>query len=138
MTALLVQGISGIIGGMGLVGDPSGHSMQIPSHWLQGSPFDDYLIPGLVLLFGLGVVPLIVMIGLWRRRFWARPAALGVGAALVVWIGVQILMIGYHAWPPLQLIYGTLGIVIALLAWRSSSGTARDSARKRPTGSLSF
>ena len=121
MAALLVQGISGLIGGMGLVGDPSGRSMQIPLHWLQGSPFDDYLIPGLVLLFVLGGVPLIVLYGLWHRYSWARLAALGVGGALVVWIGVQILIIGYQAWPPLQFIYGTLGIVIAVLAWRSSS-----------------
>ncbi|PQJ34316.1 hypothetical protein BSZ35_06630 [Salinibacter sp. 10B] len=122
-----MQGISGIIGGLGLVGDPSGRSMQIPLHWLQGSPFDNYLIPGLVLLFVLGVVPLTVLYGLLQRYSWARLAALGVGGALVVWIGVQILIIGYHARPPLQLIYGALGIVIAVLAWRSSSETGSSS-----------
>jgi len=35
---------------------------------------------------------------------------------LVIWIAVEILVIGYHPVPPLQLIYGLLGfIIIALL-----------------------
>jgi membrane protein implicated in regulation of membrane protease activity len=38
-----------------------------------------------------------------------------VGVALVIWIGVEILMIGYQAQPPLQLIYGTVGVVMLIL-----------------------
>ena len=59
--------------------------------------------------------PLIVLYGLWVRRPWAWLAALGVGLALLVWITVEILIIGYHAQPPLQLIYGVLGIGIVVL-----------------------
>lgn len=103
------------MGGGALVADPSGSLLQMPRSLLEGSPFDDYLIPGLVLFLVLGVFPFIVLYGLWQRLPWAWPAALVVGIALVVWIGVEVLMIGYHAEPPLQLVYGLLGVVLLAL-----------------------
>lgn len=116
MAALLVQGLSGIAGGSGLVGDPSGRSIQIPLSWLEGSPFADYFIPGLILLVVLGIGPLIVLYGLWTRQNWGWIGALLVGLALIVWILVEILIIGYQPQPPLQLIYGSLGVIIVILA----------------------
>ncbi len=116
MACLLFQGLSGVVGGVGLVADPSGEALQIPLSWLQGSPFDDYLIPGIILLFVLGIFPLIVVYGLWIRSAWSWLASLLVGIALIVWIGVEILIIGYQSQPPFQLIYGLLGMVIVILA----------------------
>lgn len=116
MAAVLFQGLSGIAGGIGLVGDPSGRSIGIPLNWLTGSPFADYLIPGLILLVGLGLFPLVVLYGLWTRRYWGWLGALLVGLALLVWIAVEVLIIGYQPQPPLQLIYGSLGVIIAVLA----------------------
>jgi len=43
--------------------------------------------------------------------------ALG-GLALLLWIGVEIAVVGYQAEPPLQLVYGVLGAVIVALAVR--------------------
>lgn len=116
MAALLFQGISGLVGGIGLSRDPTGRSLDIPLDWLRGSPFDSYLIPGLVLLFALGLFPLVVTYGLWKRRPWSGPSALLVGVMLLVWIAVEILVIGYQPSPPLQLIYGLLGLVITALS----------------------
>jgi hypothetical protein len=39
-----------------------------------------------------------------------------VGAALIIWLAIQIRIIGYHSDPPLQLIYGLLACAIAVLA----------------------
>jgi len=115
--ALVVfQAISGLAGGIGLVGDPSGANVQLPIGWLTGTPFSSYLIPGLILLLILGVGPLIVSVGLWRKCRWATPAAMAIGIALVIWIVVEIGMIGYIHNPPLQLIYGLLGVGILVLA----------------------
>ena len=115
MVTILLQGLSGVVGGIGLVSDPTGGNIQIPVSWLEGSPFNNYLIPGLILLSVLGVFPLIVLYGLWKRLSWSWMAALFVGLALVLWIVVEILIIGYHPQPPLQLIYGLLGIGILVL-----------------------
>jgi len=50
----------------------------------QGAPFPDYFLPGLTLLVILGVLPLLVSWGLWKRRGWAWPAGLAIGVALLV------------------------------------------------------
>lgn len=113
---LVFQGLSGLVGGFGLVGDPSGAALRIPIGWLDGSPFENYLIPGLVLFLALGVVPLAVVYGLWTRRRLAWHAALLVGVALLVWLGVEIVVIGYQAEPPFQLIYGSVGAAIVALS----------------------
>lgn len=116
LLAVLAQGISGVAGGYGLVADPSGAAVGLPLEWLEGTPFSDYLVPGAILFSVLGVFPLIVAWGLWRRRRWAWYGALMVGAALAVWIIVEIMMIGYKPEPPLQAIYGGLGVAILCLA----------------------
>jgi len=118
LALIFFQGVSGIFGGIGLVLDPSGRALQIPLKWLAGSPFGNYLIPGIILLLVLGIYPLVVFYGLFRRLPWSWPAALLLGIALLIWIGVEILVIGYQPQPPLQLIYGVVGgliLVVALL-----------------------
>lgn len=114
--AILFQGLSGLAGGIGLILDPTGSSLSIPIEWLDGSPFDSYFIPGLILFLALGVFPLHVSYGIWRCSAWAWLSALLVGFMLIIWIVVEILVIGYQPMPPLQLIYGLLGfLIIALL-----------------------
>lgn len=115
ISSILFQGLSGLAGGIGLVADPTGRSLGIPLDWLQGSPFDSYLIPGLVLLLALGVYPLAVAYAMWKRRPWSRLAALLVGLMLLIWIAVEILVVGYQPSPPLQLIYGLLGLIIVAM-----------------------
>mgnify|MGYP006295956677 CR=1 FL=1 len=122
LVALIFQGVSGLTGGVGLVADPSGAALGIPVEWLGGSPFDDYLIPGVILFVVLGVFPLVAAFGLWQRRRWSRRAALLGGIALTIWIGVEILIIGYQPTPPLQLIYGLLGVIILGLVMLMRTG----------------
>jgi hypothetical protein len=114
------QGLSGVAGGFGLAADPTGRVVGVPDEWLAGSPFSSYLIPGLVLLTVLGLVPLAIAYGLWSRRTWSLAASVLVGLALLVWLAVEIAVIGYQSRPPLQLVYGVVGTAILLLALRPS------------------
>lgn len=113
--AILFQGLSGLVGGFGLIMDPTGSNMALPIEWLHGSPFDNYFIPGLFLLIALGVFPVFVIYGLWGYRSWSWLSSLLVGIMLIIWIIVEILIIGYQPAPPLQLIYGLLGFIIIVL-----------------------
>lgn len=117
MAVLIFQGLSGLGGGLVLVIDPTGGAIGIPLEWLGGSPFRDFLIPGLVLLTFLGVGPLFVVVGLWRRHPWSWPASLAIGAMLLAWLAVEILIVGYQPEPPLQLLYGIVGMLILALAF---------------------
>lgn len=117
---LLFQGLSGLYGGGALVWDPTGTLLQMPLDLLEGSPFATYRIPGLILFTVLGIGPMVVAVELWRQRTWAWYGAIAVSGALLIWIAVEVWMIGYHAEPPLQLIYGTLGAILLILALRPS------------------
>lgn len=114
--AVLFQGLSGIGGGICLLVDPTGALIGIPLEWLEGSPFHDYRLPGLVLLAALGVFPVVVSWGLWNRQAWARLGSVVVGVALTGWIAVEVLVVGYQPDPPLQAAYGALGVCILGLA----------------------
>jgi len=120
MILMLFQGLSGLFGGIALVIDPSGELLQMPLSMLAGSPFNTFLIPGIILLIILGIFPMVIFYGLWKRTNWAWSGALMVSVALIIWIGVEIWMIGYHSEPPLQLIYGLLGLILLSLVTLSS------------------
>lgn len=115
LATLLLQGLSGTAGGIGLIADPTGSALGIPHEWLQGSPFSSYLVPGIVLLLVLGFFPLIVARAVFFRRPWSWHASLFVSLALIIWIVVEILIIGYQPRPALQLIYGLLGVAMLAL-----------------------
>jgi hypothetical protein len=114
---ILFQGISGLFGGFALIIDQTGELLQMPLSMLEGSPFDTFLIPGIILLTVLGIFPMVVFYGLWKRSNWAWMGALRVSVALIIWIGVEIWMIGYHSEPPLQLVYGLLGVILLILTF---------------------
>jgi hypothetical protein len=90
---LLVQALGGIAGGAALVKAPDGSNMKMSTSLLDGSPFSDYLIPGLVLLLVLGVLPLAaaVLLLVWPRAGWY--AAFVVGCGLVIWLAVELTII---------------------------------------------
>lgn len=112
---LVLQGVSGVAGGVGLVMDPTGEALGIPLEWLAGSPFESYRVPGAVLLTVLGIGPLIVALAAWQRRSWAWTGALLVGLGLLVWLGVQVAVVGYRTDPPLQAAYTALAVAILVV-----------------------
>ena len=108
---LVLQGIAGIFGGAALVLAPDGDLLRIPTSYLEGTPFSDFLVPGLLLLTLLGVFPLVVAVDLWRRRPWAWFGAFAVGCGLVIFELVEYAMIGPD---PQQLVWGSIGGLIAV------------------------
>ena len=108
--------IGALAGGLVLIVAPRGEVMPLPLSALAGSPFDTYLGPGLILFTVLGLGPLIAARLTWVRHPLAPLAAFVVGAALLIWVSVEIAIIGYSNEPPLQAIYLVLGVVITLVA----------------------
>jgi hypothetical protein len=113
-----VLAIGALGGGLVLMLAPRGEIMPLPLSALAGSPFDTYFMPGLILFGVLGLGPLIAARLAWLRHPLAPIAAFFVGAGLLVWVAVEVAIIGYSNEPPLQAMYGVLGVAILLVAIR--------------------
>lgn len=87
-----------------------------PAEYLAGSPFDSYLVPGLVLALVLGGVHLIAFLLLARRRPRALLATVVAGYAAVIWIVVQMTIIPFSVLQAIYVAAGLLEIGLVLLA----------------------
>ena len=114
----VILSIGALGGGLVLMLAPRGEIMPLPLSSLAGSPFDTYFLPGLILFAVLGLGPLIAARLAWLRHPLAPIGALVVGAALLIWVTVEIAIIGYSNEPPLQAIYLLLGAAITVIALR--------------------
>jgi len=96
--------------------DGSGLGMTV-EETLGHSPFDSFLLPGVILILANGVWPLVVAGAALSRARWAPLGHLAVGLVLLGWMTGQVAMLGWTHW--LQTTYMLLGAVIALLGgWR--------------------
>lgn len=89
---------------------------NIPVEWLKNSPFRSYFIPSLILFMVVGGSSLFAAISVFtRHRFW-RKAALLCGAIILIWLALQIAIIGYVSWmQPATAIAAVLIIFLSFL-----------------------
>lgn len=109
--------LSAVFGGLMVV---TGWPYQFPASWLQGTPFTDYLVPGLVL--GL-VVGGSATVATWLTAQGSPAgayASMAAGVIMMGWIGGEILILARFTW--LQPFYFVVGLTIALLGLRLTSG----------------
>ena len=102
-------GLGALAGGFGLVNDPSGSALGVPLSFLEGSPFPDFLIPGIFLLAVNGVGSMIGAVLSFTRRRFAQEIAIVLGAILVAWIVIQVVIIRSFSW--MHILYLILGVV---------------------------
>ena len=113
---LAVLALGALGGSAFLVTSPDGSAMQWTVSMLAGSPFSDFFIPGLLLggLFGLGSLAVLVM-GITRHRI-APFLAFAIGCGQMIWIVVELAIIGQLSFLH-PLCFG-LGLIIAATAVR--------------------
>ena len=102
-------GLGALGGGFMLVRDPSGSTLELPMSLLEGSPFPDFLIPGMFLLAVNGVGSMIGAGLSFTRRRYAQEIAIVLGAILIAWIVIQVVIISSFHW--LHVLYFILGVV---------------------------
>jgi hypothetical protein len=108
-------GVGALGGGLALMAGPNGEILPLPVSALSGSPFANYFAPGVILFTILGIGPLGAAVLAWRRHPMAPLLTFAVGGALLVWLTVEIVIVGYANDPPLQAWYLGLGVVISLV-----------------------
>jgi hypothetical protein len=99
-----------------MISDPSGAILKLPAGLLQGSPFPNYLVPGILLAVVVGGFFLVaVFLNLLRHKSRYN-FALAAGVIIFVWILSQIILIASIHW--LHLVYLGMGILIILVAYQ--------------------
>jgi hypothetical protein len=122
-----IESVAALYGGIGLITDPSGSSLHLELKYLKGSIFNNYMIPGLVLFFLLGLMPLSMIypllfkpklplmniFNIYSGYYWAWTYTLYCAIMLIIWINIQFLYIG--AVSDLQSYVGLFGVLILIV-----------------------
>jgi hypothetical protein len=88
---------------------------DVPKEWLEGSPFDDYFIPGLVLFVVVGGSFLAAAIAVFAKLHMAPTAAFAAGGIVLGWLAVETAIVGYVSWMQPATTIG--GLLVVLFAW---------------------
>jgi hypothetical protein len=102
-----------IISGLFMILAPDGSLMKMPLTMLSGTPFRDFLVPGIILFTVNGLGNLLSGVLSFRRHKLAGFAGITFGLGLMIWIFVQVSLIGGGSW--LQYLYFGLGMAELLL-----------------------
>lgn len=111
---LFFNALSALYGGGSLIFDPSGDFLQLPIRFLESTPFNDFLIPGIILFSVNGLFNLYVAIlGIRKSDFFTLLTIL-CGLLLIIWLTVQIIIIK-EFFAPAHLPYYIIGILLIFL-----------------------
>lgn len=129
----MLWGLGAVAGGFTLASAKDGSGIGFELDLLEGTPFPDFLLPGLI-LFGLGLAAVALAVVLARavrhRRLptWLSPLLLLTGLGILAWIvGEMAFLWGTVAAMPesdraffyaFWAVYLPLSLAIAVLAWR--------------------
>ena len=100
-----------------------GGAEGVKREWLDGTPFNDYVIPGVILLVIVGGSLAAAATVLLRRVPNAWAFSVAAGAVVISWLIVETLMIGLVSW--MQPTTFAVALVITGLAFRLKPASDR-------------
>jgi len=109
---LLFNGIAATFGGWQLMAHPDGSSLKLSLDFIRRSPFDSYLIPGVILFISNGVFNFFVLLYTLRQIKNYSRLILIQGIILIAWILIQTLMV--REINSLHIALGSIGILLIL------------------------
>ena len=114
----LVISVGAVYGGTRLLLDAEAFGLE--EAWLEGTPFPDYTVPGVVLGVVIGGGMLAAALLTLTGSLHARRAALWMGIVTLGFLAIETISIGYHgleqAW--LVLLIGLLAVALVGLGRR--------------------
>jgi hypothetical protein len=89
-------------------------AVGVPREWLANSPFSDYVIPSLILMFGVGGTFLGAAFAVFAGLPSARRLSAAAGVVVILWIAAQVVIIGPVSWlQPVMLLVGATVFILA-------------------------
>ncbi|HEY8914107.1 hypothetical protein [Lacisediminihabitans sp.] len=106
--------VSSVAGGAGVLVT---NGLGMPMSWLDGTPFDSYLWPGVILLAVVGGAQALAVLLQLRRSRFAYAAAAVAGFGMIIWIYVEVTIRPFFHWlQPTFFATGTVQVALALVA----------------------
>jgi hypothetical protein len=102
--------------GLIMVLKPDGSSLGLNLQMLNGTPFHNFLLPGLLLMFIIGGTQILAILLSILRHPQTYKAALAAGIILIAWIAFQLMMVHSYTW--LYGLYLLIGVLISLLSYQ--------------------
>ncbi len=86
---------------------------NIPVEWLRGTPFSTYFLPSLFLFLVIGGTTLFAAITVFKKHPLGTKIALISATIIILWLIIQVIMIGYVSW--MQPVTAFIALVIIFL-----------------------
>ncbi|MCX6210878.1 MAG: hypothetical protein NTZ59_15570 [Bacteroidetes bacterium] len=127
---LAYLGLSAVFGGLVLIISPSGKLFGMPLSLLDNSPFNSFLLPGIILFTVLGIIPVILIVALLKKpvsklaelfnfykdMHWSWTFSIYTSFALIIWIQVEMFFLNTVHWlHTFYMFYAIAIIFVALL-----------------------
>ena len=128
----VILAMLGFFSGISFIQDPSGKAHGMDTSILATTPIADFTSVGVFFVACYGMLPVLAVYGLlklprwrwtdafnrWTGQSWSWTATLVIGAILIVWIVVEVALIGSPTGLPrfLQVAMALLGVVLIALA----------------------
>jgi len=109
------NGLSALAGGIGLILNPDGKALGMNVEMLSATPFESFLILGIVLFVVNGLGNITGAVLTLRKHNMSAYVAAFLGFVLMVWIVSQVAWIGYQSF--LQPLYFITGLAQLILAY---------------------
>ena len=107
---LFFNGVGAIYGGLNLIIFPSGGSLNLSVEYLKYSPFNDYLIPGIILIAANGLLSMYAFIAMLIDTKNHALLIRVQGLILTAWILIQSAML--HSVKLFHVSFGVAGLVL--------------------------
>ncbi len=117
----LFIGIPAVVFGLLLIIDPSGGKIGLPIELIFNSPFKDYLIPGLLLFSVNGIGNVLSSVLSFKKSRYSGYTGAFFGTALVIWIIVQTVLVGFHWLQPAYLILGIIELILGIAIYKQTN-----------------
>jgi hypothetical protein len=95
---LFFNSVSAVAGGIMLISDPTGKSYEMPLSFLEHSPFNSFLVPGIILLTMNGMLSLAFAFLIIRNNRYSAWLVIIQGCVLFGWLLTQLFMIREFSW----------------------------------------
>lgn len=126
---LALLGIGAIFGGGVLMISPSGKLFGMPLSMLENSPFNNFLIPGIILFAVLGLAPVGLAFALIKRpnykfpelfnfykdMYWAWTYCIYIAFALIIWIQIEMTFLRAIHWSHTLYMFFAIAILFVAL-----------------------